>query len=491
VSSRTPHDTPEANGTSRPVAKDARRGHTVARRITAALSVTALLVTLASTAGWSAINHLSGNISTVDVDTALGSDRPTKAPTSAEPGSQEPLNILVMGTDTRTGQGSGYGNAAHTASGNGHSDTTILLHVSADRKHALAVSIPRDSWVTRPSCKGGGTTTGRFNAAFAAGGPACTIKAVETLTGVRVDHFFVVDFKGFKAVVDSLGGVPICLKDPVDDPKSGLKLTAGTHLLDGNQALAFARARETLGDGSDIGRINRQQVFLSSVIRTALSKNVLTDLPTLYSVVNSVTQSLTADTGLGSSKQLIDLALSLQGLSPSKIHFMTVPWVPRSDHATIEWNDAKATPIWQSMILDTVYPPAPPAATVAADGKVLTAAPATIRVTVLNGTGVTGKAREVADQLRALGYVVVDIATAPAPTSTTTVVYDPRYDESARTLAYATQATSSTPNGTTRTLVLTIGSDWKGTRAVVVKAPTSTSTRPPTTTTADEQTCVN
>jgi LCP family protein required for cell wall assembly len=465
-----------------PSPEQARSRRSAVRAAAAVASVLTLVATAGSAVAWAGLNNLSGNITVLDVEASLGTDRPIK-PVGQEP-DREPLNVLVMGTDTRTGQGGGFGDPNLTASGNGHSDTTILLHIAGDRSRALGVSIPRDSWVTRPACDGQGTATGRFNEAFAVGGPACTIRAVEKLTGVRLDHFVVVDFKGFKAVVDSLGGVPICLEEPVDDEKSGLKLSAGTHVLDGDQALAFARARKTLGDGSDLSRIDRQQEFLSSVIRTATSKNVLTDLPTLYGVLDAVTQSLTTDKDLGSLESLKDLAVSMQGLSPSKVSFMTVPWVPRSDGATIEWNDAKADPIWQSMIDDTQYPPA---VTVPPGEKALTTAPSRIRVQVLNGSGTPGAARKAADELAALGFVVVGIGNAPQDVAATTVVYDPGYDESARTLAWSAQASERKATGNGSTLVLTVGPDWDGARAAVVKSSGSGGTPAKT---ADEKTCV-
>jgi LCP family protein required for cell wall assembly len=440
-------------------------GHRGARIAVAVASALTVVATLGSTVAWAGLNTINDNIDKQPIQ--AGSNRPTKA-APTEPTEYEALNILVMGTDTRTGQGNDFGDPGTTASGNGHSDTTILLHVSADRTRALAVSIPRDSWVTRPSCKDGDTSevSGRFNEAFAAGGPSCTIRAVEALTDVRIDHFVVVDFKGFQSVVDAVGGVPICLAEAVDDPKSGLKLDAGTHVLDGQQALAFARARKTLGDGSDLSRIDRQQVFLSALIRQVQSKSLLTDAGTLVSVLTSVSQSLTVDTGLGTVDDLKDLAVSLQGITPAKVKFVTVPWVPRSDGATIEWNDAKADPIWASMINDTAYPPGASKL----DGTVLKTSPSSVRVRVLNGSGVDGQARTAAEQLTAQGFVVVGVDTAPSVIDTTTVAYDPTYDESARTLAFATRAGERTPTASGNVLTVTIGKDWKGAQTVVIKS---------------------
>jgi LCP family protein required for cell wall assembly len=461
-------------------------GHRAARIALAVASALTVVATLGSTVAWAGLNGIAGNIPSLPMPAE--SNRPTKATPTAQT-EYEALNILIMGTDTRTGQGNEFGDPGTTASGNGHSDTTILLHVSADRSRALAVSIPRDSIVTRPSCKDGdtGTVTERFNGAFAAGGPACTIRAVETLTNVRVDHFFVVDFKGFQSVVDSVGGVPICLAEAVDDPKSGLKLSAGPHVLDGQEALAFARARKTLGDGSDISRIDRQQVFLSSLIRQVQSKSLLTDLPTLISVVNSVSKSLTTDSGLGNLEALKNLALSLQGLTPSKVKFLTVPWTLRPDGNTLDWNTAKADPIWQSMIDDAAYPPSASQL----DGKPLKTAPSAIRVKVLNGSGVNGQARTAAAQLTAQGFVVVGVDTAPADIDTTSIAYAATYDESMRTLAFAASATDRQATGSGNVLTLTIGKDWKAMKTVVIKSSSAGSggsgvTAKP----ADENVCV-
>jgi LCP family protein required for cell wall assembly len=465
-----------------PATGSARAGRSALRAAVAVLSVLTVLATVVSAVGWAGLTHLSSNIGVVDVDQDLGTARPTKA-TPTAPTTYEPLNILVMGTDTRTGQGSGFGDASNTASGEGHSDTAILLHVSGDRTRALGVSLPRDSWVTRPSCKGGGTVTGKFNAAFATGGPACTIKAVESLTGVRIDHFVVVNFLGFEAVVDALGGVPICTTVPIDDPKSHLKLKAGTTVLNGQQALAFARARKTLGDGSDISRIDRQQVFLSSVVRTATEAGLLTNPVKLFSVLNSVTESLTVDKQLGSVDALKDLALSMQGLSPKNVKFMTVPWTGRGDGENVVWTSA-ADKIWAAFKNDTPYPPT---TTVPAGQKALTVKPSDIRVQVLNGTGVSGKAKSVAAELEKLGFVVVGVGTAKGGTVTTTSVSSTASRaEAARTLAYAAQTSTTDTKATSRTLVLTIGTDWKGVRAVSVASKTPSSVK-----SADTVTCVS
>jgi LCP family protein required for cell wall assembly len=337
--------------------------------VTAVLSSLALLLTVGAWAGWAAVGQVEGNL---DVDNSLGTQlvAPSAAPSaSAEP--ELPVNILVVGSDTRTGQGRAYGTEAD-ASGNGHSDTAFLVHISADRTRAFAVSIPRDSWVTRQGCKADGTTdktlvTDRFNTAFAVGGRNCVIAAVKYLTGVPVNHFVEVKLLGFKAIVEALGGVTICATHAISDPVrktatgnigSGLELKKGTNVLDGEQALALVRARH-IGNGSDLSRIDRQHQFMSAVIRQATSSGLVTDPLKLYDVLAKVAQSLTVDPGL-SGDSLKTFLLSLGGLKPAAIRFYTVPNVGRSDHATVSWVQSGAKAMWSAMIHDTPYPAAAP-----------------------------------------------------------------------------------------------------------------------------------
>ena len=469
-----------------PVTEREHRGSTLARRVTAVFSVITVLVTAVCAGGWIAANHLAGNITTIDVSGQLGTDRPTEVAPSVK-ANYAPMNILIMGTDTRTGQGPGFGSAADTSSGSGHSDTVILLHISGDRTRALGVSLPRDSWVTRPQCgaNANGTYTGKFNTAFAVGGPACTIKAVEYLTHVRIDHFLVVNFQGFESVVNALGGVPICLAHAVYDKKSHFSETAGTHLLNGKDALAFARLRHNIGDGSDISREDRQQVFMSAVVRTATSKGVLTNPVKLYEVMDAITKSLTVDPGLGTLDDLKNFAESLQGVTPSMVKFMTVPWVPKGDNENVLWDDSRANKIWQAFRTDTPYPPK----TTAPSGqKALTVAPSKIYVKVLNGSGVSGRAKLAASELEKLGFVVVGIGTAKSSNvATTTVSYSSGQAEASRTLVYAARAGATTATASGSTLVLTVGKDWTSARAVTV-APTSSGSS--TIKSASDNTCV-
>lgn len=440
-----------------------------------------------------AYRHLDRNISTIDVTNDLGTQRPTpRATATAEATDSSPLNILVMGSDTRVGQGSRYGSSSIISGA--RSDTAFLVHLYAGRDKALVVSIPRDTWVEIPSCRrANGTKSApqqtRFNTAFEIGGPACTIKTFEALSGVFVDHFVVVDFAGFKRIVDALGGVPICLTKRVDDPLSGLRLSAGEHIVSGEDALAFVRARKTLADGSDISRIARQQEFLSSMVRTATSTRLLLDPIRTYKVLDATTQSITTDTELGSLGALRSLATSLTGLDPSDITFVTLPWYGRSDGATVGIRTEAADEIFSAIRDDQPWPPPPLPLAEPSDGPLVTP-PSAVRVRVLNASGVPGRAKEVAAQLTAQGYVVVGYETADS-VGPTRVRYNPARDESARTLATSTGVATGyrvVDDALGATLVLEVGTDFTGVKRVAVgsASPTPSPSGPRT---ADEYVC--
>ena len=247
----------------------------------------------------------TGNIHRLDITDALGA-RPTPHATTDKKTNLPPLNILVMGSDTRAGSGnSAYGsnNVEYGVAG-ARSDTNLVVHLSADRKSATVVSIPRDSMTKAPqdckqkTWKPETGVTRQWNANFTQGGPACTIKTFEGLTGIFIDHFVVIDFRGFQQMVDALGGVTVCTPEPIDDKDSHLVLPAGKTKVNGKQALGYVRVRHSVGDGSDLGRINRQQAFLSSVVQEATKSSLLLRPDRLFRFLNAATQSMTADTDL-------------------------------------------------------------------------------------------------------------------------------------------------------------------------------------------------
>lgn len=461
-------------------------------KVVAAVASGAILAVTAVGAGvTSVLGQLEGNITALDVSDQTGS-----AVTSGESvvvdeatGETAPFNVLLMGSDSRAGKDNrGYGSTAKFGTAE-RSDTTILLHVSADRSQAVAVSIPRDTLIDLPTCKNangesvnGGT--GKFNEAMTRGGPGCTLKAVENMTGMKIDNFMVVDFGGFKAITEAVGGVEICLSEPVNDPLSGLKLSAGNHTISGEEALAFVRARKTLGDGSDTSRIRRQQAFLSSMAKKVLSSGTLLNPVALLGVLNAATESLTADPQLANIDNLRELAVSMKDLSPSNITFTTMPWYPAGDGANVLMNKKKAKPLLNAIKNDTPWPPK-----AANDQPLLRTVPENIRVEVINGTGVAGAGKSAKKALREQGFIVVNVKNGD-PIAATKLIYDPEWDNSAKTLAYSAGATVQEPvAGSGSTLQLVIGPDFTGTKAVQISEALKDKTA--NINTADESYCAS
>lgn len=305
--------------------------HRILRVAGALASASALALTVAAGSATLAVGHLQGNVTTVDISDQVG-----QRPLDFGDLSQGPVTLLVMGSDERTGTG----NTRYGHFDGARSDTTMLVHVYPDRESAVVLSIPRDTVMQLPACRSSsgehlGAVRDRFNAAFDRGGPGCTVKAVESLTGLQVDHFVVLDFHGFKKTINALGGVEVCLTRPLKDEKSGVDLPAGRTRVKGEDALAFVRVRHNIGDGSDISRINRQQLFLSSLIQEVSSSGLLTDPLRLWRVLNEASKSLAADRAMTDPAGVVALASSLVGIRPKDITFVTLPWLPSGDGATI------------------------------------------------------------------------------------------------------------------------------------------------------------
>lgn len=285
------------------------------------------LVLVSAGAGWWLYKKLDGNITT---DTSAAAELKVYEKERPTPVAMDAQNILLIGSDSRSGDNKKYG---RDDGGSQRSDTTILLHLAADRKSATAVSIPRDLMVEVPKCRTGDDKETReqftqFNSAFELGGTACTIRTVERLTGIRIDHHMVVDFNGFKDMVDAVDGVQICLKEPIDDKDARLELPAGRQTLNGEEALGYVRARKTLGDGSDTERMERQQRFLGALVNKMQSNGVLLNPTRLYPVLDAATKSLTTDSGLDSLRDLYDLVRSMRDVPTDQVQFLTVPRQP-------------------------------------------------------------------------------------------------------------------------------------------------------------------
>nr|WP_240449533.1 LCP family protein [Streptomyces harenosi] len=433
------------------------------------------------------LEHLNGNIESLSDDGAsTGGFR-----------KDQPINILLIGTDKRTGAGNeGYGDAGSA----GHADTTILLHVSKDRSNATALSIPRDLIVDIPDCptkQADGTTKVipgeqgvRFNTSLGQDGrtPSCTMRTVTELTGVTPDNFMVADFNAVKTLTSAVGGVEVCLAKDIDDPDSHLKLPAGTHTIEGEQALAFVRTRHSVGFGGDLSRIGIQQQFLSALMRKLKSNDTLTSPSKMLKLAEAGTEALTVDSQLNSIGKLKDLGLELGKLDTKNLTFTTVPVVDNPNEtvkSTVVLSEDKAEQVF-AMIQDDVSFTAveqqkkKESAAVAARLKGAKADPADVRVRILNGGAKDGAAQQTLTWLQNEEGVTKseNAGDAPEDLSRTTLEYAPGQADEARRLAdilglsgSAMKPGESVTNAQgLPTMTLTLGKDFKG-AGVKLNAP--------------------
>jgi LCP family protein required for cell wall assembly len=247
----------------------------------------------------------------------------------AQPGVEDlngPINLLLVGSDTRQGQGKGFGNEESELA-----DVIMLLHISADRKNAVALSFPRDLMVPIPACPNpeGGAFSAmsrqQINSSIAYGGPVCTLLTIQALTGVKIPYLGVIDFRGVIEMSNAIGGVEVCVANPIDDPKAKLKLDAGVHTLQGREALAFLRTRYGVGDGSDLARISNQQVFLTSLLRKVKNEGVLNNPIYMYSLANAAARNMKLSDSMTDLGTMVALAGALRDVDLDKMTFLQVP----------------------------------------------------------------------------------------------------------------------------------------------------------------------
>ena len=462
--------------------------HPWLRKLTASFSIVILLLTAIGGGAVYAVNGLGVNIGAIDTSDLNESDRPD----SVLQTDTSPTNLLIMGSDSREGDG----NDSYGVVGGARSDTTLLVHLYNNRKDAIVVSIPRDSWVELAACtRPDGSTTipysTKFNAAFAFGGPVCTIKTIEKLTDVRINNFVVLNFNAFKTVVDAIGGVEVCLTTPAYDPVvpgrggSGLNLPAGYSTISGEQALAFVRARESLGDGSDLSRIKRQQDFIGSMIRGMTDKGLLTNPPMIYRVLGAITSSIETNPEFANIEALQNFALSLGGLSPARIKFVTLPFELRGD-GNVYWT-AETDELWTALRTDQPWPPVEPEATASSSPTPPGAAvattdptpagltPAEINVAVLNATTTVGRGSTAAEELKTQKFNVIKVGNSTRRLDVSEILYTAASEQEARVLGAATGITTLTLDNTlVSPVVLLVGTDWKDGKVTAAITPTVT-----------------
>jgi len=444
-----------------------RSRHSLGRRITAwvAVSLAAILV-VGSLGAYIKYRSVWDSIKRVDVVGLLGKQPPKY--NNAE-------NILLIGSDSRVN-----GNAK--IGGNGvpgqRSDTLMLLHISPGHHEATVMSIPRETMVPILGCAASDGTPGQqagstgelelINAALDFGGPACTWKTVEAVTGIHIDHFIELDFTGFEKVVNDIGGVNVCLPFAVHDPRANLNLAAGVHHVFGPEALAFWREREGVGTGSDIQRIQRDQFLMASLVQGIEHANLLGSPSRLLNVIRDTADAMTTDTGLDQTAML-HIAESLKGLSSKSVQFVTspnVPWPPNINN--VEFQQPQADELFNAIAHDTTLPTASkkPQAKAKPATPVVDIAPSQVKVEVENGSGVNGIAGTAASDLTAKGFTVVGTTDAPNFGFTNSQIeYASSADLPAANTLKAQLSNSQLvkdPALTPGTIVLVVGSTFKG-----------------------------
>jgi LCP family protein required for cell wall assembly len=502
---------PKGRSTHRPGSRSGRGGPQSRKKKilkwTSISIASALVVVLAL--GAYLVEHLTGNIK----HDPLLQAGVTQSAEPVDKYGRSPVNILIIGSDARN-------NAADCKLGGdcgpgANADVEMVVHLSADRSNATVMSIPRDTQVMLPRCTDPTTHTsgGGFESSINTSlqwGPSCTVEAVGSLTGLTIDHFVMVDFQGVVTMSNALGGVPVCVSNKMYDSYSGLRLNAGTTTIQGVQALEFVRTRHGFYDGSDLGREKAQHYFLSAMIREIRANMNLGSLTTLYKIANAATSALTVDDGLSGVSNLTNLAITMNRVPTSRISFVTMPWEldPTNQNKVIVWQ-SQAALMFQNIKNDVPYsagsssststttaaPAAGGASSTSAAPQTSTPAAVTVdkaavRLSVLNGSGTSGRATSVRDALVNDGFSIASVGGNAATASATKLYYPSTRSDSAAAVASALGLPSSAlkESNAYSEVTLVIGTDWKsgttygsssgGSSSATSAAPTTAATAP-------------
>ncbi|WP_443067759.1 LCP family protein [Streptomyces sp. NBC_01351] len=465
-----PHRSPRPAG-PRPAQRARRRGDRPrwGVRISAGLAVVVL--------GSGAIGHavMTG------LDTGIERVDPFKDMKN-RPQAGHGLNFLLVGTDGREKISPEEKREYRLGGAPCHcTDTIMLVHLSADRERASVISLPRDSYAEVPahrdliSGKNHKAHPVKLNAAYAEGGPQLTVRTVENMTRVKIDHYLEVDFTSFMKTVDAMGGVEICTAKTMRDPNTGLDLLPGTHRLTGGQALQYVRSRHVDG-ASDLGRMQRQQRFIAALIKQATGGGVLLNPVKFKELSSTLLGSVRADKGFG-SEQMLALGQAMRDFTPSSSEFASVPigspsFPVKGIGSTVKWDEPKAAKLFEALRHDRPLAPVRPGKAAARPAAVpVDVPPQQIRVQVENGTRIDGLGGRVDAALRATGF---DTTRAPGNGASrevrrTVVTYDPRWDRSARSVSTALPGSElRAVRGQGRTVLVIAGSDYR--KVVPVRA---------------------
>ena len=497
---------PTDTGPRRHRAPDAHHRWLIAGRI--AVALVAVLVLTGTGLEWAIKSRADSGIVSRSVQAIVTDDSniatATAAPAAPDEAGGVPLykpeNILLLGSDTRSGAANSAagGTDASTSDDVANSDTQMIAHISADRQHVTVLSVPRDTLIDAPTCKSWDAATGKLsadnyptnpgdrwhiNSAYSVGGPQCSVRAIQDLTGLRIDRVIGIDFAGFQNMVDALGGVTVNVCGRIDDAELGVVVPAGgVQTIQGQQALSLVRARNVKGDkDSDLARIRRQQIVLSAILQQVTSAGTLLNPVKLDSflqafVSNTFTDNVTID-------DLVALAQSFGNLDPARVTFFTLPTVPSpSNPDALEVDEKKAPAVFDALVNDRPLP-GEPAATQASTAPPTTTAPASttpspapnsaktvdpsgVDLKVVNVTGRTGIATEAMTLLNDQGFDVTE-DDLQAPDGQTdpgiTIQYAPNNLAAALTVAASVQGATLVPTaGLGKEVRLMLGRTWDG-----------------------------
>ncbi|WP_435135463.1 LCP family protein [Actinacidiphila sp. bgisy144] len=415
------------------------------------------------------------------------------AKSKANSAGQTPMNIMILGSDTRSDPEDAKLGGAADATG-ARADVIMIAHLSADRSNMSVVSIPRDTRVDIPECTDPKThkvyakTNDIINASLSRGGAGCTLATVQNLTGVYIDHWLTIDFAGVVKMADVVGGVDVCVKENVDDHAtaaqpggSHLHLTAGTHTVKGQQALQWLRTRHAFG--SDAGRSKAQHMYMSSLIRKLRGQNLFTDPAKLNKIATTAMSAFEVSSEIGTPKKLYDLGMQLKTIPPNRITMLTMPRIEDPQDPNAHYLPApSASTVWSLLRNDVAMDangkaktgtssatPTPSATTGPA-----AQAPASIPVTVVNGTagsadGVAtpGRAGALAKALGTAGFTQAAASQDTGPRESTVLNYPSSGGAQSKSDALSVAKALKIPSNDVKassdvqTITLTVGSDWK------------------------------
>ena len=480
-----------------------RRTMLAGRSLAALIAVLALALTGGAWQWQSTKNSMLNRISALDQDSRDILDA------NAQFGDE---NFLIVGVDSRAGENLDMGAGTPEDAGGARSDTVMLVNIPANRERVVAVSFPRDLAIEPRQCEPWDPNTGQYgpitdpespmygaeevytetklNSAYAVGGPKCLVKVIQKLSGLSVNRFMAVDFAGFSKMVDALGGVEVCSTTPLEDYELGTVLAnAGRQMVDGHTALQYVRARQvTTETNGDYGRIKRQQLFLSSLLRSLISKEVFFSLNKLNNVVNMFIEDSYVDNM--NTRDLVTLGQSIQGIAAGRITFLTVPttgYIDEYGNEHLREDDNRA--IFDAIINDDPLPeeknadntpvPGTPESSVSASPQsdqtptstsesttgelvdAVTTNPQDITVQVSNSTGADGLGATAASELQTHGFNVTTPDDYPGPLNSTTVFFSPGNEQAAATVASSfTNPTIERVTGMGDVVQVVLGSDF-------------------------------